>query len=105
MNPISIPQIKYTCHNELICDINKNALPASRPLTVTKSRGPYLSLNLPARIPRPPPTSIVMDCASDRAPLSQPNSMDTGLKNTPGVYIIMVCAAREKILRITMTQP
>jgi len=79
------PQIKYTCHNELICEYNKNPVPASIPLSVARIRGPYLSLNLPVRMPRGPATSEFMERAADRAPLSQLNSIVIGLKNMPKV--------------------
>jgi hypothetical protein len=103
--PIRIPQIKYTCHNALICDSNKKATPVKRPPIVTKRRGPYLSLSLPLRIPRPPPTIKFKEIAADRAPLSQPNSAVIGFKNTP-----KLCNGNERAARIpmqitTITQP
>jgi hypothetical protein len=81
--PISNPQTKYTCHNELTCDIRKNAIPAVRPVIVTRSRGPYLSANFPARIARTPLTNIFIELAADRVPLSQPNAVVSGIRNMP----------------------
>ncbi|GAI25851.1 unnamed protein product [marine sediment metagenome] len=81
--PIKSPQTKYTCHNELICDIKKKPIPVNSPLSVTKIRGPYLSLSLPLRIEKSPDISINIEKAPDSAPLSQPNSIVRGTKNTP----------------------
>jgi len=81
--PIIIPQIRYICTSELTCDIERNPMPKSRPLTVSRGRGPHLSVNRPAKMAITPPTNIIMEKAPDRAPLSQLNSSVSGLKNMP----------------------
>lgn len=103
--PIKRPQIKYTCHNELMYDNNKNPIPVNSPASVTKILGPYLSLNLPLKIPRNPPSSKDTEKAPDSAPLSQPNSTVIGLKNMPKVVIEIDCMAMTKVPIPTMNQP
>jgi hypothetical protein len=103
--PIRTPQVKYMCHNALICDVNKNDIPFNSPPIATMGRGPYLSLNLPQTTPAPPLIRIVTERAPEMAPLSQLNSIVIGFKNTPKLYIVSPYVIRTPMEMATITHP
>ena len=74
---------------ELTRHINNNPKPANRPLSVTRIRGPYLSVSFPMTIPAIPLSSEANEKAPDMTALPELNSVASGFKKTPKVNVII----------------
>ena len=79
----AMPQNRYNCQSELICEDSINPKPAIKPLNKTTVLGPYLSLRRPIITAEALFEMVQTEKTEEVIALLQPNSSIKGLKNTP----------------------